>query len=227
MTKQSVLIIDDDDDLRISLVEQFSVYEEFHVLSESCVTRGIQAARTEIVHLIIMDVGLPDMDGRETVKILRRGGFTAPIIMLTARDTDADTILGLESGVNDYVTKPFRFAVLLARIRAHLHQYERSDHAVLQIKSFTFQPSKKVLVDARGKKIWLKEKETDLIKYLYGARQKVVPRNKLLEEVWGYSSSVTSHTLETHVHRLRQKIEHHPANAEILVTEGGGYKLVM
>jgi DNA-binding response OmpR family regulator len=73
-----------------------------------------------------MDVGLPDMDGREAVKIMRKGGFKAPIIMLTGHDTDSDTILGLEAGANDYVTKPFRFAVLLARIRAQLRQHERA-----------------------------------------------------------------------------------------------------
>lgn len=227
MTKHSILIVDDDDELRSALVEQLSVFDEFHVFGVGSASRAIQAVRAGLVHVAIMDVGLPDMDGREAVKILRRSGFKAPIIMLTAKDTDADTILGLESGANDYVTKPFRFAVLLARIRTHLRQYERSDEAVFQIKSFMFHPSKKTLFSERGSKIRLTDKETALIKYLYNAQQNVVPRTELLEEVWGYNSTVTSHTLETHVHRLRQKIEKDPANAEILVTEGGGYKLLM
>ncbi|WP_163265903.1 response regulator transcription factor [Chelativorans alearense] len=227
MTKQTILIVDDDDELRSMLKEQLTVYDEFQILDEGTAAKGIQAARSNIVHAAIMDVGLPDIDGREAVKILRRTGFKAPIIMLTARDGDADTILGLESGANDYVTKPFHFAVLLARIRTHLRQHARSDDAVFRIRSFLFQPGKKMLVDERGARIRLTDKETALIKYLYSAQQKVVSRNELLEKVWDYNSDVTSHTLETHVHRLRQKIERNPANAEILVTEGGGYKLVM
>ena len=126
MTSRTILIVDDDADLREMLVEQLSLYEEFEVLEEATAGKGVQTARAGIVDLLIMDVGLPDMDGREAVKLLRKGGFKAPIIMLTGHDTDSDTILGLEAGANDYVTKPFRFAVLLARIRAQLRQHEQS-----------------------------------------------------------------------------------------------------
>ena len=118
MTTRTILLVDDDDDLRQILVEQLSLYEEFSLLQESNATRAMQTAKTAQVDLMIMDVGLPDMDGREAVKLLRKGGFKSPVIMLTGHDTDSDTILGLEAGANDYVTKPFRFAVLLARIRA-------------------------------------------------------------------------------------------------------------
>jgi DNA-binding response OmpR family regulator len=173
-----------------------------------------------------MDVGLPDMDGREAVKLLRKGGFKAPIIMLTGHDTDSDTILGLEAGANDYVTKPFRFAVLLARIRAQLRQHESSEDATFTVGPYTFKPGQKLLTMENGQKIRLTEKEAAIIRYLYRADQKVVTRDVLLEEVWGYNSGVTTHTLETHVYRLRQKIERDPSNAEILVTENGGYKIV-
>src|SRR6201994_3076802 len=115
-----ILIVDDDTELREALVEQLSLHEEFEALSAESGTKGVQAAKGGQVDLVIMDVGLPDIDGREAVRILRKNGFKAPIIMLTGHDTDSDTILGLESGANDYVTKPFRFAVLLARIRAQL-----------------------------------------------------------------------------------------------------------
>lgn len=226
MTARTILIVDDDDDLRDTLVEQLSLYEEFNILDESSAAKGIQTARGGQIDILIMDVGLPDMDGRESVKLLRKGGFKAPIIMLTGHDTDSDTILGLEAGANDYVTKPFRFAVLLARIRAQLRQHEQSEDATFQVGPYTFKPSQKLLLDEKGSKIRLTEKETAIIRYLYRADQKVVTRDTLLEEVWGYNSGVTTHTLETHVYRLRQKIEADPANAEILVTESGGYKIV-
>lgn len=225
MTKRTILIVDDDDELCSALVEQFSIYEEFQTLHEGTASKAIQAVRRGIIDLVIMDVGLPDMDGREAVKILRRSGYKAPIIILTAQATDSDTVLGLEAGANDYVTKPFRMAVLLARIRAQLRQYENSEDASFQIWTYTFQPSKKLLIDERGSKIPLTEKEAAIIKHLYRADQEMVPRETLLEQVWGYNASVTTHTLETHVYRLRQKIEQDPANAKILVTEGGGYKL--
>ncbi|WEX77281.1 response regulator transcription factor [Sinorhizobium numidicum] len=226
MATRTILLVDDDNDLRETLIEQLSLYEEFDLLQEATAGKGIQAARAHQVDLLIMDVGLPDMDGREAVKLLRKGGFKAPIIMLTGHDTDSDTILGLEAGANDYVTKPFRFAVLLARIRAQLRQHEQSEDATFSVGPYTFKPSQKLLTMENGQKIRLTEKEAAIIRYLYRADQKVVTRDVLLEEVWGYNSGVTTHTLETHVYRLRQKIERDPSNAEILVTENGGYKIV-
>ena len=173
-----------------------------------------------------MDVGLPDIDGREAVRILRKNGFKAPIIMLTGHDTDSDTILGLESGANDYVTKPFRFAVLLARIRVQLCQHEASEDAVFTIGPYTFRPSSKLLLNPKGNKARLTEKETSILRYLYRAGQQPVLRETLLQEVWGYNSGLTTHTLETHIYRLRQKIENDAAAPAILVTEAGGYKLM-
>ena len=115
---RKILIVDDDPELRDGLTEQLSLHEEFEAEAVDAGAKGVQSARNGHIDLVIMDVGLPDMDGREAVRILRKNGFKAPIIMLTGHDTDSDTILGLESGANDYITKPFRFAVLLARIRA-------------------------------------------------------------------------------------------------------------
>lgn len=226
MATRTILIVDDDDDLRSTLVEQLSMYEEFSVREEATATKGVAAARAGVVDLLIMDVGLPDMDGREAVKMLRKGGYRAPIIVLTGHDTDSDTILGLEAGANDYVTKPFRFAVLLARIRAQLRQHEQSEDATFSVGPYTFKPSQKLMIDQRGSKIRLTEKEASIIRYLYRAGKTVVKRDTLLEEVWGYNSGVTTHTLETHVYRLRQKIERDPSKAEILVTESGGYRLM-
>jgi DNA-binding response OmpR family regulator len=226
MPARKILVVDDDDVLRDSLVEQLSRYEEFELAEDATAAKGVARVRAEPLDLVIMDVGLPDMDGREAVKLLRKGGFKAPVIMLTGQDSESDTILGLEAGANDYVTKPFRFAVLLARIRAQLRQHEQSEDAVFTIGRYTFRPSAKTLTDESGQKIRLTEKETAILKFLYRAGEKVITRDVLLHEVWGYNSGVTTHTLETHIYRLRQKIERDPSKAELLVTEAGGYKLV-
>lgn len=226
MSTKKILLVDDDEDLRETLVEQLSLYEEFEVYTEANATKGVQTARADHYDLLIMDVGLPDMDGREAVKLLRKSGFKSPIIMLTGHDTDSDTILGLEAGANDYVVKPFRFAVLLARMRAHLRQHEQSEDAIFAVGHYSFRPAQKMLLEEDGSKVRLTEKETAIMKYLYRAEQKVIGRDELLEQVWGYNSGVTTHTLETHIYRLRQKIEKDPSNAQLLVTEGGGYKLV-
>jgi len=226
MTERSILLVDDDDDLREALTEQLALYDEFTLTQEDNAAAGIKAAKDNHTDLLIMDVGLPDMDGREAVKLLRKGGFKSPIIMLTGHDTDSDTILGLEAGANDYIAKPFKFAVLLARIRAQLRQHEQSEDAVFTIGDYSFRPAQKMMVTDDGNKVRLTEKETSILKYLYRADQKVITRNVLLEEVWGYNSGVTTHTLETHIYRLRQKVEKDPSNATLLVTESGGYKLV-
>jgi DNA-binding response OmpR family regulator len=159
-------------------------------------------------------------------EVMRKAGFKSPIIMLTGNTADSDIILGLDAGANDYVTKPFKFAVLLARVRAQLRQHEQSEDAVFTIGHYPFKPASKVLVDGSGKKIRLTEKETSILKYLYRAGEKVITRDVLLHEVWGYNAGVTTHTLETHIYRLRQKIEKDPSSAELLITEMGGYKLV-
>ena len=203
-----------------------SLYDEFHILTAPTASKGVEIAKKERLDLVLFDVMLPDMDGREAVKLLRKGGFKAPVIMLTGNATDADMILGLDAGANDYVTKPFKFAVLLARIRAQLRQHEQSEDAVFNIGPFTFKPAAKILMDEKNSKIRLTEKETSILKYLYRAGEKVVSREVLLHEVWGYNAGVTTHTLETHIYRLRQKIEKDPSNATLLVTEAGGYKLL-
>jgi DNA-binding response OmpR family regulator len=157
---------------------------------------------------------------------MRKAGVKAPILMLTGHDTDADAILGLDAGANDYIVKPFRLGVLLARLRAHLRQHEASEDAVFNVGPYTFKPASKMLVNAgNAKKVRLTEKEAAILKYLYRSDGQVVARDKLLAEVWGYNANVTTHTLETHVYRLRQKIEANPAKAEILLTEPGGYRL--
>ena len=222
-----ILIVEDDADLRRSLAEQLQLHEEFAASEAATAGEALAEIKRHYHDAVLLDVGLPDMDGRELCKLMRREGVRAPILMLTAADGEADTVLGLESGANDYITKPFKLQVLLARLRAQLRQHEQSEDAVFTVGPYTFRPSAKLLTDeARRKKVRLTEKETAILKYLYRAGKRTIGREVLLNEVWGYNSGVTTHTLETHVYRLRQKIERDPARAEILVTEPGGYKLV-
>lgn len=223
---KKILLIDDDSELREALAEQLMVTEEFDVFEAETGAQGVERAKAELFDLIILDVGLPDMDGREACRLLRKGQVKCPVIMLTGHTSDADTILGLEAGANDYVTKPFKFAVLLARVRAQLRQHEQSEDAVFNMGPYVFQPSAKQLTDEGGKTIRLTEKETNILKFLLRASDQVVGRDVLLHEVWGYNAGVTTHTLETHIYRLRQKIEPDPSNASLLVTESGGYRLM-
>ena len=221
-----ILLVDDDDLLRDTLMEQFDLHDEFAVEPLATAHDAIAAVKEEAhIDLVLLDVGLPDLDGREACQVMRKNGFKSPIIMLTGADSDADQVLGLNSGANDYVTKPFKFAVLLARVRAHLRSHEQSEDAVFKVGPYEFRPSVKMLVTEEDRKIRLTEKETSILKFLYRAGGKPVTRDVLLDEVWGYNSGVTTHTLETHVYRLRQKIEPDPSNASILVTEAGGYRL--
>ena len=224
---RKILIIDDDAALRHSLAEQLQLHEEFQAAEAETGAAALDITRAQHFDAILVDVGLPDMDGRELCRLMRRGGVRAPILMLTGADSDDATILGLDSGANDYITKPFRLNVLLARLRAQLRQHELSEDAVFTIGPYTFRPSAKLLVDESGRrKVRLTEKETAILKYLFRAGDKVIGRETLLGEVWGYNAGVTTHTLETHIYRLRQKIETEPSKAEILVTEPGGYRLV-
>jgi len=224
--KRRILIVDDDSDLRMALGEQLSLHPEFVVAEAEDVASARESVANQAPDLVIMDIGLPDMDGREGVRILRAEGFKRPIILLTGRDSDADTVIGLEAGANDYIVKPFRFAVLLARIRVQMRQHEASSEAEFQIGKYTFRPANKMLLDSRGGKLRLTEKEAAILRFLHRAERQSVARETLLREVWGYNANVTTHTLETHIYRLRQKIEENPAEAQLLVTDGGGYKLL-
>jgi DNA-binding response OmpR family regulator len=225
MRNRRILIVDDDTALRQSLAEQLERHGEF--MSRDCdsAAAALEIIRHERFDAVLLDIGLPDMDGRDLCRQLRRAGINVPVVMLTAADSEADTVLGLDAGANDYVTKPFRLNELLARLRAHLRQSEQSDDAVFAIGPYTFRPSAKLMTDASGrKKVRLTEKEAAILKFLYRAGR-AIGRDTLLGEVWGYNAGVTTHTLETHVYRLRQKIERDPARAEILLTEPGGYRL--
>lgn len=221
-----ILLVDDEDEFRRELAEQLRLHGGFEVDEAASASDALKQVERHTYDALVLDVGLPDHDGRDLCRLLRKRGVKAPILMLTAHAGDADTILGLESGANDYVGKPVRLGVLLARLRAQLRQFELSDDVVFQIGPYRFRPAAKMLLLQNGRKIHLTEKETAILKYLYRAGDRPVPREVLLDEVWGYNAGVTTHTLETHIYRLRQKIEPVPGETTLLVTEPGGYRLV-
>ena len=224
---KKILLIDDDVDLREALSELLIMTDDFDVFEGGDGAEALEKIKRQAYDMVVLDVGLPDIDGRELCRLIRKQGVKCPILMLTGHDTDSDTILGLNAGANDYITKPFKFPVLLARIRAQLRQHEQSEDAIFTLGPYTFKPAVKMLLTEDDKKIRLTEKETNILKFLYRATEGVVPRDTLLHEVWGYNAGVTTHTLETHIYRLRQKIEPDPSHASLLVTESGGYRLAL
>ena len=226
--RRPVLIVEDDAALRATLAEQITLAGGFRAVeagtaAEATAKLGEGDARYDA---ILLDVGLPDGDGREFCAELRRGGKRMPVIMLTGADAERDVVRGLDAGANDYVAKPFRLGELLARLRAQLRVFDNSEDAVFAIGPYVFRPAAKLLLEpAKNRKIRLTDKETNILKFLYRAAGKPVPRQVLLDEVWGYNAAITTHTLETHIYRLRQKIEPEPGRVTLLITEAGGYKL--
>lgn len=203
-----ILLADSDEVLRASLQEQLE-HEGYDVIAVGDGESARQALREAIAFAVI---GLAD--GESLASDLRNRGLGCPILLLTD---------GEGTGPHENLAKPFRFSALLARLHGlNAHQGPGEDKAV-KIGPYTFHPSAKLL-QAEGRKVRLTEKETNILKFLH-ASAGTVPRETLLHEVWGYGPAVATHTLETHIYRLRKKIEQDPAKAQILLTEGGGYRL--
>jgi DNA-binding response OmpR family regulator len=226
MSARPILIVEDDAALRATLAEQLIADGSFlpgEAVSAADAEAMLGAADARY-DAILLDVGLPDGDGRDLCAKLRRGGMTMPVIMLTGADGEQDVVRGLDAGANDYIAKPFRLNELLARVRAQLRVFDNSEDAVFTIGPYMFRPSARLLLEpARNRRVRLTDKESDILKLLYRAGGRPVSRPVLLNEVWGYNSAVDTHTLETHIYRLRQKIEAKPARPQLLLTEPGGY----
>jgi DNA-binding response OmpR family regulator len=222
-----ILIVEDDDALRQVLADQVAssgVYQSVEAATLDEASRYLGAAEARF-DSIILDINLPDGDGRDFCAQVRRLGHTMPIIMLTGSSGEDDIVRGLNAGANDYIANPFRANELLARLQAQLRVFDNSEDAVFTIGPYTFRPAAKALIGPDKKRLRLTAKEVDIIKFLYRHANLVVSRQMLLDEVWGYNAGVTTHTLETHVYRLRQKIEVDPTNCRLLVTAPGGYRL--
>jgi DNA-binding response OmpR family regulator len=228
VSARPILIVEDDPALRATLAEQLIADGSF--LPVEAASAADAAAKLSAVDAhydaILLDVGLPDGDGCELCAKLRQDGMKMPVIMLTGADGEQDVVRGLNAGANDYIAKPFRMHELLARLRAQLRVFDNSEDAVFTIGPYMFRPSARLLLEpARNRKVRLTDKETKILKFLYRAGGRPVPRQILLNEVWGYNSAVDTHTLETHIYRLRQKIEPEPLRMRLLLTAGGGYRL--
>ena len=221
------LLVDDDETLRTALAEQLVDSLDCTVTQVGTIEEGVAAvAKGPRCDAVILDVLLPDGDGRDLCIKLRGQGVRVPILMLTGAGRETDVVRGLDAGANDYVVKPFRLAELLARLRAQLRAFETSEHAEIAIGGYIFRPGAKTLqMQGRGRPIKLTEKEAAVLKFLYRSEGVPVSRDTLLHEVWGYSASASTHTVETHIYRLRRKIEPNPDSERLLVSEGGGYRL--
>lgn len=223
MSKCSILLVDDDIQLVQALAEQFE-RQNYNVTTEVTAEGGVKRAQSQPFDIICLDVDLPDGNGIDVCNSLRRSGLNTPIIILSALDTDQDTILGLGAGACDYITKPFRFSVLLARVRAQIRQHQQYDDVAIYFGPYTFRPADKYLSGVGGRRIRLTDKEVAILKHLCRSGG-VVSREELMEIVWGFNSDVSTHTLETHIYRLRQKIEPSEGGRSMLITEPGGYRL--
>ena len=207
--KRSILIVEDDENLREMLAEQLAHDHGFEVSTAGTLDAADRAISDESsgFDMVILDLGMPDGDGRVYCAKLRRQGHKMPVIMLTGSDGEADVVRGLNSGANDYVAKPFRTNELVARIRAQLREFENSEDATFLVGPYVFRPSKRQLQNpATGRRVRLTEKESAILRFLYRSSDCPVGRPILMREVWGYNVSVATHTLETHIYRLRQKI---------------------
>jgi DNA-binding response OmpR family regulator len=230
LAERPVLIVDGDADLRAILVEQLAVDREFAVTQAGTLreAEGCLAAQNARFDAVILDECLPDGDGWALRARLREAGRKGPIIMLTgaAELNGAGEAEGLRDGGGDTLAKPFRLVELLTRLRTLLRGFDNSADGPTHIGKFILHPAAKCLVDtASDRRIRLTEKEVAILKFLHAAGGRAVTRQVLLNEVWGYNAAVTTHTLETHIYRLRRKIEPDAAHARLLLTEGGGYRL--
>jgi DNA-binding response OmpR family regulator len=224
----TILVVEDDAATREMLSHRLGEAFGVTVAAASTLEEAEMLLTDESVCIgaVILDVGTPDGDGCDLCAKMRREGHKMPIIVVTASDGEEDIIRGLEAGANDYIAKPFRTYELLARLRAHLRAFESSDDAAFPVGPYIFHPAKKLLRHSITKmRVRLTDKEVAILKYLYRSQSRSVDRQKLLHEVWGYNSAVATHTLETHIYRLRIKMEDYPAKPLLLITDSQGYRL--
>jgi DNA-binding response OmpR family regulator len=227
-SRRPILIVEDDAALSATLADMIGLEGEFSAdmagsAAEAKAKLDKPGARYDA---ILLDIGLPDADGCDLCVEFRQSRHSMPILMLTGANAEADVVRGLSAGANDYIAKPFRINEVLARLRAQLRNFDNSDHAVITIGPYQFRPSAKLLHDpVRNLKLRLTGKECAILKFLHRLGGKTAAREMLLSEVWGYNNAVSTHTLETHMYRLRQKIEANPARPDLLLTTTGGYKM--
>jgi len=220
-----ILVVDDDPFLRATLKEQFAVEGFDEVFEAENLIEAFREIDERSPDIVILDIRLPDGNGIEICRKLRDRGFSKPIIMLTGQNAEQDIISSLEAGANDYVIKPMRMGELLARVKSQLWQHKASDTARFSIGGLSFIPANKLLKSPdENRKVILTEKESTILKYLYRAHPNCVPKEELLAEVWGFQNGLSTHTVETHIYRLRQKVKR-LTKTTIIITNTQGYSL--
>ena len=221
-----LMLIDDDDMVRLVLRQQFEQEGLTAIHEAADAQTALDTIDDFAPDMVLLDVQLPDGNGFDICRKLRNRGFDKPILMLTGQDAEDGIVQGLEAGANDYIAKPMRMGELMARMRTHLRQHKLSDDARFQIHGLDFVPSQKMIASREtGAKVVLTEKETMILKMLNKNAPDTVSRDVLLSEIWGFQKSLTTHTLETHFYRLRQKLTR-LIQAPIIGTAPDGYCLV-
>ena len=220
-----ILLINNDKDLGEALAFQLPLSEKYQIIETSDETRALTQINNNFCDLVIINSQSSALKGYNLTKSLRLAGYKKPIIMLINQNSNLDIPDNQNHKADEYIIKPFRYMELLKSIETHLNRFKKSENTQYSIGNYTFKPNSKILESNKNKSIRLTEKENNILKFLYKNLGNTVNRETLLHEVWGYNSKVTTHTLETHIYRLRQKIEDNPSNACFLITEPGGYKL--
>ena len=222
-----ILIVEDEPNMVAGLRDNFE-FEGYTVITARDGVEGLQRALDESPDLVVLDVMMPRMSGLEVCKQLRAKRGSIPIIMLTARGQEVDKVVGLELGADDYVTKPFSIRELLARVKAVLRRTavvpkEMEQHSFADIEV----DLKRCRVLKSGKALEVSSKEFELLKYFICHSGEILSRDRLLEEVWGYDNYPTTRTVDTHLVRLRQKLEPDPEQPQYFLTvHGTGYRFV-
>ncbi len=232
VSRPKLLLVEDDNDINQLICLNLRALD-YDVTSCSDGAEGLRQAESQSFDLILLDIMLPNIDGLTICKRLRQQKLFTPIVMLTAKKSEADRVIGLEVGADDYLTKPFSILELQARVKAMLRRVQflntqqnekAQESTLLTVGELTINKEKRLVLLA-DKQVHLTAKEFDLLLYLANSPGRVYSRNDLLDAVWGYKHSGYEHTVNSHINRLRSKLERDPANPNYVLTVWGvGYK---
>ena len=224
-TNVRLLVVDDDVFLRTNLCQHL-LSEGFNEVFEASTLLELFEKLPDVdPHLILLDICLPDGNGMEICRKLRKHGFNKPIVIITGQNSEDDIVASLDAGANDCIVKPIRVGELIARVRSQLSQHKASDKEKYSIAGLSFSPANKLLkAEEDRKKVVLTEKEATILRYLCAAYPVGVTKEELLREVWGFQIGLSTHTVETHIYRLRQKIRR-ICNKSVILTTQTGYSL--
>ena len=224
--RKTILFVSEALLLKELLLDQLQKQGEYLLEESLSVTEAISLIVKEHFDCILIDSSLADVSLSNLCKNIRQEGVRSPIILVAEELGEDVAIVALDAGANDYVLKPFKINVLVAKIRSNIRQFEQSEFAILRFGRFSFKPGDKILLNNSSKEeVRLTDKEAAIIKLLYLSGGEVVTRATLLEEVWGYNTTLTTHTLETHIYRIRQKVGNATSGQDFIATESEGYRM--